>query len=166
MRGPWAESVALYSTTPTLPAAAWLYQSHQPFESCFRLERNHCVAQSSKAVHPMGYPISHSTHIGLNVPPTATGSGVPPGWAFAPLVTHLIDFASLAVGVGHSFTAPARVHPPPVPIRRLRAIVSRLGRTLPDLPAEPPKFVPYELAAGVGKEEPSLAEVRGANLLG
>ena len=33
------------------------------------------VSKSSKAVHPVGYPMSHSTHSGFREPPTTAFSG-------------------------------------------------------------------------------------------
>ena len=36
-----------------------------------KLLRDYGVPEASKSVHPMGNPISHSTHIGFNFPPTA-----------------------------------------------------------------------------------------------
>ena len=39
----------------------------------FPCESNHrwnlAVSNGSKSVHPMGHPMSHSTHIGFNLPP-------------------------------------------------------------------------------------------------
>jgi hypothetical protein len=35
------------------------------------------VSESSKSVHPAGNPMSHSTHVGFNLPPIADGSAVP-----------------------------------------------------------------------------------------
>jgi hypothetical protein len=48
----------------------------------FRDRRDDGIAEASDAVHPMGNPMSHSTHAGFNSPPSATtGSlkGVPVG---------------------------------------------------------------------------------------
>ncbi len=62
----------------------------------------HCwylsIAKGSKSVHPIGQPISHSTHCGFNFPPT---------WAASVGVLRLlslgalVSFALCAVGVGH-----------------------------------------------------------------
>src|SRR5262245_33207425 len=43
----------------------------------FRDLRDDRVAEPSKAVHPSGNPMSHSTHVGFNVPPTTHGSVLP-----------------------------------------------------------------------------------------
>ena len=32
--------------------------------------RDNRVAESPESVHPSGYPMSHSTHVGFNCPPT------------------------------------------------------------------------------------------------
>lgn len=39
--------------------------------------RDDGVSEGSKAVHPGGNPISHSTHVGFNVPPATQGSVLP-----------------------------------------------------------------------------------------
>lgn len=31
-----------------------------------------CVSEAFKSVHPIGYPISHSTHVGFSFPPTTS----------------------------------------------------------------------------------------------
>src|SRR5210317_652254 len=65
------------------------------------------VAEGFKAVHPVGNPMSHSTHVGFNAPvvvfsiwPTTTVNGSVPvalGARCAPLIVR----QSRATGVGH-----------------------------------------------------------------
>jgi hypothetical protein len=40
----------------------------------FRDLRDDGVAETAQAVHPSGYPMSHSTHVGFNAPPVAKPS--------------------------------------------------------------------------------------------
>ncbi len=94
---------------------------------------------------------------------------------------------SRAAGVGHNVTASVNVLPLWIPVggmlcllavelradllsptvgvgqRFLRAIVSSEGRTLPTLPAPPPRFVPQGPATGVGNDEYPITSVRGTN---
>ena len=44
----------------------------------FRDLRDDGVTEPSKAVHPMGYPMSHSTQFGFKAPPTTVLSSQPP----------------------------------------------------------------------------------------
>jgi hypothetical protein len=41
----------------------------EPFEDLFDALRDDGVAECRKTVHPLGYPMSHSTHVGFNCPP-------------------------------------------------------------------------------------------------
>ena len=54
----------------------WVSTQHAP------CERSHCwnlsVSKGSQSVHPMGHPISHSTHNGFSVPPTCCVRQSPP----------------------------------------------------------------------------------------
>jgi hypothetical protein len=38
------------------------------FEENIELLRNYCVSEAFNSVHPIGYPINHSTHSGFNRP--------------------------------------------------------------------------------------------------
>ena len=46
--------------------AAKSFQSHQPFKRFPRLGWNHAIAQGSQTVYSLGYPMSHSTHVGFS----------------------------------------------------------------------------------------------------
>lgn len=99
--------------------------------------RDDRVAESPQSVHPSGNPMSHSTHVGFNVPPTISFRRKPPslagGFEYAgppdpseafgvgniftavgsdgfPLAKHFgALLPSVALGVGHIRTAPASV---------------------------------------------------------
>jgi hypothetical protein len=64
--------------------------------------RDDGVSEGSKAVHPRGNPMSHSTHGGFREPPTSSDSGL----AFLSIVAcdAFPDFQSREVGVGHRLT--------------------------------------------------------------
>ena len=65
----------------------------------FRDLRDDGVAEGSKTVHPSGNPMSHSTHVGFNEPPTvAARFGLPRMNCFGVLSR------CEAVGVGSIFT--------------------------------------------------------------
>jgi hypothetical protein len=122
--------------------------------------RDDGVSEGSKAVHPRGNPISHSTHVGFNIPPAALGRGIP----FLPYCS-AFDFLpeslrqSRAVGVGHSprataFTAIERSTVPFLPSGR---------RPVGLIPLRTP-FPPFaSLAAGVGHNPDSIPPVWCAN---
>ena len=80
-----------------------LRNPHQPAERFFRALRNHTIAEASKTVHPVGNPISHSTHLGFNCPPICSESGR----LFLSIVAWLAlpDFQSRLVGIGQRFNA-------------------------------------------------------------
>jgi hypothetical protein len=78
--------------------------------------RDDGVSEAFKTVHPLGYPISHSTHVGFREPPTSAFRG------FVFLSIRLgppLFFASCAVDVGSILTAslksPRLSFPPDVP---------------------------------------------------
>ena len=52
--------------SPPLPVEFKLYHSRPPM--LWRLFGDNSVTQESKSVHPVGNPMSHSTHVGFNVP--------------------------------------------------------------------------------------------------
>jgi hypothetical protein len=61
------------------------------------------VAESFKSVHPIGHPISHSTHVGFSFPPTWSAN---PTWGsvgFRPVsfTTVLFGSVTIALGVRH-----------------------------------------------------------------
>jgi len=60
--------------------------------------RDYGVSKSSKSVHPSGNPMSHSTHIGFNCPPTTSPRLDLPRSVAESLCIN-------ARGVGHIFTA-------------------------------------------------------------
>jgi hypothetical protein len=72
--------------------------------------RDDGVAEASKAVHPRGNPMSHSTHVGFRLPPATAFSGKLFRWCWLgpPLL-----LASCTVGVGHIATIVARLKPAP-----------------------------------------------------
>ena len=47
------------------------YHFPDPPEDDLRDLRDDGVSEASKAVHPVGYPMSHSTHVGFNRPSTS-----------------------------------------------------------------------------------------------
>jgi hypothetical protein len=63
------------------------------------------VAEGSKAVHPRGNPISHSTHVGFSRPFNSCGVVICLNFAREPLPPHLHIAAPpellIAVGAGH-----------------------------------------------------------------
>jgi hypothetical protein len=116
------------------------------------------VSEASQSVHPMGNPISHSTHCGFSLPllpamvrprppspRTASVSDIP-GWAllFA-VLREPLPFASPAVGVGHRATAVCKL----IPVLLL-VILAKSG--------------PADDALGVGHKPDALAAVRGTNI--
>src|SRR5262245_14477408 len=134
----------------------------------FRDLRDDRVSEAAQSVHPVGYPSSHSTHVGFSCPPACSGScGVCPlGERPRP------ERQSRAAGVGQRpcppswRTASVRLTPGCALLfgqRPVRAIVSSDGRTGPTRPIPPPWFVPYGVAAGVGNDPEPVASVRGAN---
>ena len=73
---------------------------------------NNGISEGGETVHPVGNPISHSTHVGFNAPPTCAFSirELREYWAGPALF-----FASRAVGVANRSlfaTAVARSSPP------------------------------------------------------
>jgi len=78
-----------------------LFARHNQLAEEGRDLRDDRVAQPSQTVHPSGYPMSHSTHVGFSAPPTAalSGSELRENWLGPPLFE-----ASCVVGVGHSRT--------------------------------------------------------------
>src|SRR4051812_8020339 len=69
--------------------------------------RDDGIAEGSKAVHSSGNPMSHSTHVGFNEPPSVTRTASFNGREFLSKVACEAwpDFQSRAEGVGHCFTA-------------------------------------------------------------
>ena len=67
------------------------------------------VAECFKSVHPMGHPISHSTHVGFNSPPICSLKGRELRSIVASLALPLRQ--SRAVGVAHFSTAVANPSP-------------------------------------------------------
>ena len=71
------------------------------------------VSESSKAVHPSGYPMSHSTHVGFSAPFSSASDKILRSCFRDPLPPHLQNAAPpvsvTAVGVGHSRAAPVSV---------------------------------------------------------
>jgi hypothetical protein len=103
--------------------------------------RDYGVSEGFKSVHPVGNPMSHSTHVGFNAPPVAAckfsapcllGPDPAPVWQFA-------------WGVGHVFTAQFRAS-------QLRRICD----------AEPLFFASFTV--GVGHDPRAVPLVRGANV--
>jgi hypothetical protein len=81
--------------------------------------RNYGVSKCSQSVHPLGNPISHSTHVGFNCPVAPFAwfteshnefAGVRPA-AFN-VSGFLPPFHALLVGVGQYFSASLRFTPP------------------------------------------------------
>jgi hypothetical protein len=73
-------------------------RAHDCAADDFRDLRDDRVTEGVQAVHPRGNPMSHSTHVGFNEPPTAAFSGSEfLSYCDAP---PLLD-ASCVVGVGH-----------------------------------------------------------------
>lgn len=79
------------------------------------------VSESSNSVHPVGYPIIHSTNGGLSCPFIQDVNIVPASPSLSFWLDGRVEFAaSLVVGVGRSFTAVLKSIPPspciPVPL--------------------------------------------------
>jgi hypothetical protein len=68
--------------------------------------RDDGVTEAFKTVHPSGYPMSHSTHVGFNAPPIAAFKG---RLCRSNCEDPALFDASCAVGVGHVFTAECNV---------------------------------------------------------
>src|SRR5690606_23467382 len=87
-------------------------------EDLFRDLRDDGVSESSQSVQPVGYPMSHSTHVGFRGPYSSSCVTICLSLALDPEPPHLfsptLPVSEIAVGVGHS---------------PCRAIVSRDGRT-------------------------------------
>jgi hypothetical protein len=77
-------------------------------EDFFRDLRDDCIAEGAKAVHPVGYPISHSTHPGFREPPTSAARLKPcsPASCDGEGFVCRFSFGELR-GVGHILTAEA-----------------------------------------------------------
>lgn len=148
------------------------------------------IPNGSKAVHPRGHPISHSTHVGFRAPPSSSGVTIdriasrerePPHSSSRPTA-----WPAIAVGVGHMRALKASISVPPsrpfIGVTRppfvpsvavgvghspCAAIVCKLGRFFcPSRPADPPWQLPYVEAVGVGSKQPeSLAAMRGADII-
>ena len=77
-----------------------------------------CATEGAQSVHPIGNPISHSTHVGFRAPPAPDVTVSFNGREFRVIVSRLAfeDFQSRDVGVGHrpsaTSTAPRSVVPP------------------------------------------------------
>jgi hypothetical protein len=84
--------------------------------------RDDGVAEASKAVHPRGNPMSHSTHVGFRLPPATAFSGKLFRWCWLgpPLL-----LASCTVGVGNIAAAVARLMPV-----LLRVVLAKSGPAL------------------------------------
>ena len=65
------------SPRPQSRAFLRLGRSHDGAAYDFRDLRDDGVAEGSKAVHPSGNPMSHSTHVGFRQPPTAVAKPSP-----------------------------------------------------------------------------------------
>ena len=145
------------SGSPAAAGGLGAFCEHAPCERSHA--RNLTVPKGSKAVHPSGHPMSHSTHVGFSGPPPACRPAPPsfltasvrlmPGCAL--LVAVFLEpelFASPAVGVGHRFR---------------RAMVDSDGAPAV-LNVEPsgllPLFrVPYCCAVGVGSNDPDAVSL-------
>src|SRR5579885_2374040 len=137
----------------------------------FRDLRHDCVAEAFKSVHPSGYPMSHSTHIGFNCPPIWSGSvGVESPWVRSRQLFAHVPFQSREVGLRNS-TSVTSSRPPPMRFGRFQS-----GTRFPSLavgvahPLRPEEsrrlgesFVPSELS-GVGNNPDAFADVRRANV--
>jgi len=70
--------------------------------------RDDGVAEAAKSVHPRGYPMSHSTHVGFRAPLSSSGETIVRNFAREPAPPHLQRAAPsesvTLVGVGQSFT--------------------------------------------------------------
>jgi hypothetical protein len=141
----------------------------------FRNLRNYGVAESSKSVHPSGNPMSHSTHVGLRLPPpsasfTAWGSeGLPRAKYLGALLP------SVAFGVGQVLAARLRGVPPWAYGRCLSAVSSDVGvgqslyrllglalpRTTIRRSPRPPRSASDAFI--VGNDEEAISPVRGTN---
>jgi hypothetical protein len=86
------------------------------------------VSEASQAVHTAGNPISHSTHVGFNIPPTSFASWRP--WC----TCRGECVRGCAVGVGHSVTKSHNVVPlfpvDPCPPFAVRFRLFRLSPTV------------------------------------
>jgi hypothetical protein len=116
--------------------------------------RNYGISEGSKSVHPLGNPMSHSTHVGFNAPPAAAITA----WSnlsfdrFLPFflvkAAGLEPFAIVADGVGHN---------------PYFAIAPNVGRNAAPELAERLKYAPLSTVTGVGNNPEPVASVRGTN---
>lgn len=81
----------------------------EPFADPLGDLRDDSVTETSKSVHPMGHPMSHSTQGGFRLPPALLGPTARPSKPFTgtiPVDTESpVSLWSLAVGVGHDVRA-------------------------------------------------------------
>lgn len=63
--------------------------------------RHYGVSEASQSVHPVGNPMSHSTHFGFGTPPNRVGRSSSYLSRSLPLLRVLGPFQSVALGVGH-----------------------------------------------------------------
>jgi hypothetical protein len=125
------------------------------------------VAEASKSVHPAGNPMSHSTHVGFNCPPTADDRG---GEWFGLICAPVPDLSASASDRMACPSAPSPAGRPAtlVRVRRsrrrpltVRAICCNDIRTA--APGLGDWFEPYSVALGVGNPPPAVPAVRGAD---
>lgn len=142
--------------------------------------RYYRVPEPSQSVHPMGKPMSHSTHSGLRVvgrvaSPLGSADGLAeqveadaarltaiprPTWTFDPLARNAVR------SVSHDQSS--RIEPEPWSVARgvgqRTGVLSCWGNDLPVIPCvtDPPR-VPSD-ALGVTQNEDPIADMRGANV--
>jgi hypothetical protein len=92
---------------------------HDEPSNVFGNLRDDGVAEGSKSVHPLGNPMSHSTHVGFSCPPMASGSRAATafsrfwGWPSGRRQTlWLRGLPISARGVGHIAAQSFRFQPP------------------------------------------------------
>jgi hypothetical protein len=110
--------------------------------------RDDGVPESSKSVHPVGNPMSHSTHVGFSDPPLVSCRRFRHATPRDCIDGHI--WFALVVGVGHMR-----------PSGLVRNVARSAGFTARDRLADG-HFVP-SLAIGVGHNPDSLSAVRGTN---
>jgi len=135
----------------------------------FRDLRDNGVAEGSKAVHPRGNPMSHSTHVGFSEPPI---------WFANRPETWSVSFGRMPPGVGSlsaKFTArpssfpegpllrPSWLKPCGVGHSPCRAIAPKVGLSAAPELAERLKKLPLSTVTGVGNNPNPVPLVRRTN---
>ena len=137
---------------------------HQAPPDVFSDLRDDGVAKGSQTVHPSGYPMSHSTHVGFKLPlPSVAFREAGKDACRPPRARHPAPggpIQSRAFGVGHAFTAVARRSPKPLPFMCFCLCLCTSRRAITD---STNSFTLNAPASGVGHKPDAVTAVRGAD---